>query len=261
MTFPILYKVGETMVDGEIKPIYLEDEMKDIIYDVLRKIWNYRPSDNPPTWGDLFTYTQSCHGGLSLSPNTIFGATMEQVICSILGKPICQTSIDEITPTTIEPNMEDTVKEYFELLVRDDSFNEYWEFEQQMQVEYEIHIWVLEEEMRIRELEEEMRMREQLEKDRAREIIEKETKPASVLKILEGIMDTNDQTLDQGKYLELCNLLKGIHADDYEKIEKLEQVQKELEDEKQMRISAEETARVTRAILLRTWVAEEVIAG
>ena len=244
------------MVDGEIKPIYLEDEMKDIIYDLLRKIWNRRPSNDPPTWEDLFTYTQSCHGDLSLSPNTILGATMEQVICSILGKPICQTSINEITPMTIEPNMEDTVKEYFEQLVRDDSFNEYWEFEQQLE-----HQMLLEYESHIREQEEEMRMWEQLEKDRARGIIEKETKLASVLKILEGIMDTNDKKLNEGKFVELCNLFKGIHADDYEKIKKLEQVQKELEDEKKMRISAEETARVTRAILLRTWVAEEVIAG
>lgn len=213
MNFPIIYKIGEITVDGENRPIFLNDEVKHIILHDLREMWNHRPDYDPPTWRELFNYTQLCHS--DLSPNTICGATMEQVICSILGKPICQTSIDEITPKTIEPNMEDIVEEYFEQLVCDDSY-------------YQYELNLLEEE------EEEDRARE-------REIIEKETKPGGVLKILEGIMDTNDQRLDEGTYLELCKLLKDIHVD-YEKVEKLEQIQKELDDEKQMRIYAEKRA-------------------
>ena len=120
MNFPIVYKIGE---DGEGNPIFLDDEVKDIIKNVLREMWNHRPDYDPPTWRELFTYTQLCHS--DLSPNTICGATMEQVICNILGMPICQSSIDEITPMTIEPNMEDIVKEYFEQLVCDDSYYQY----------------------------------------------------------------------------------------------------------------------------------------
>ena len=213
MNFPIIYKIGEIMVDGESRPIFLNDEVKHIILHDLREMWNHRPDYDPPTWRELFNYTQLCHS--DLSPNTICGATMEQVICSILGKPICQNSIDEITPKTIEPNMGDIVEEYFEQLVCDDSY-----------YQYELNL--------IEEEEEEDRARE-------REIIEKETKPGGVLKILEGIMDTNDQRLDEGTYLELCKLLKDIHVD-YENIEKHEQAQKELEDEKQMRIFAEKRA-------------------
>ena len=213
MNFPIIYKIGEITVDGESRPIFLNHEVKHIILHDLREMWNHRPDYDPPTWDELFNYTQLCHS--DLSPNTICGATMEQVICSILGKPICQNSMDEITPKTIEPNMEDIVEEYFEQLVCDDSY-----------YEYELNL--------LEELEEEDRARE-------REIIEKETKPGGVLKILEGIMDTNDQRIDEGTYIELCKLLKDIHVD-YENIEKHEQVQKELEDEKQMRIFAEKRA-------------------
>jgi hypothetical protein len=208
MNFPIIYKIGE---DGEGNPIFLDDEVKDIIYVALREMWNHRPDYDPPTWGELFSYTQINYGYLS---NIVCGATMEQVICNILGKPICQTSIDEITPMTIEPNMEDIVKEYFEQLVCDDSY----------------YLYSLN---RLEELEEELE-----EEDRARE---RETKPGAVLKIIEGILQTDDQTLDEGSYLELCKLLKEIHVD-YKKIEKHDQVVKELEDEKEMRIYAEKRA-------------------
>ena len=119
MNFPIVYKIGE---DGEGNPIFLDHEVKDIIYAILREVWNHRPDYDPPTWGELFTYTQINHGYLS---NIVCGATMEQVICNILGMPICQSSINEITSLEIEPNTEDIVKEYFEQLVCDDSFYEY----------------------------------------------------------------------------------------------------------------------------------------
>lgn len=217
MNFPIVYKIGE---DGEGNPIFLDHEVKDIIYAILREVWNHRPDYDPPTWGELFTYTQINHGYLS---NIVCGATMEQVICNILGMPICQTSIDEIFSLEIEPNMEDIVKEYFEQLECDDSF-----------YEYELNI--------LEELEEEL---EEEDRAREREIIEKETKPGAVLKIIEEVVQTDGQTLDEGKYLELCKLLKEIHVD-YKKIEKHDQVVKELvkevEDEKEMRIDSDKRA-------------------
>ena len=216
MNFQIVSKIGE---DGEGNPIFLDHEVKDIIYAILREVWNHRPDYDPPTWGELFTYTQINHGYLS---NIVCGATMEQVICNILGMPICQSSINEITSLEIEPNTEDIVKEYFEQLVCDDSF-----------YEYELNL--------LEELEEEDRARE-----REREIIEKkETKPGAVLKIIEEVVQTDDQTLDEGIYLELCKLLKEIHVD-YKKIEKHDQVVKELvkevEDEKEMRIDSDKRA-------------------
>ena len=152
MNFPIIYKIGEITVDGESRPIFLNHEVKHIILHDLREMWNHRPDYDPPTWDELFNYTQLCHS--DLSPNTICGATMEQVICSILGEPMCQTSIDEITPTTIEPNLEDIVEEYFEQLVCDDSY-----------YQYELNL--------LEELEEEL---EEEDRAREREIIEKETK-------------------------------------------------------------------------------------
>ena len=216
MNFPIVYKIGE---DGEGNPIFLDHEVKEIIQHVLKEVWNHRPDYDPPTWGELFTYTEINHRFLS---DIVCEATMEQVICNILGMPICQTSIDEITSLEIEPNMEDIVEEYFEQLEcdGDDSF-----------YEYELNILEELEE----ELEEEVRARE-------REIIENETKPGAVLKIIEEVVQTDDQILDEGKFLELCKLLKEIHID-YVKIEKHDQVVKELvkevEDEKEMRIDSD----------------------
>ena len=118
--FPIVYKIGETMVDGVSKSIFIDDEVEDVIQMVLRNIWNSRPDYDPPTWGELFNYTRSQQD--DLCPNLICEATMEQVICFILGKSFCQVSIDEITPMAIEPNIEDIVKEAFEQLECDDSF-------------------------------------------------------------------------------------------------------------------------------------------
>jgi len=214
MNIQIVYKIGE---DGEGNPIFLDDSVKDIIQHVLREMWNHRPDYDPPTWGELFTYTEINHRYLS---DIVCEATMEQVICNILGMPICQTSIDEIISLEIDPNMEDIVKEYFEQLVCDDSF-----------YEYELNI--------LEELEEEL---EEEDRAREREIIEKETKPGAVLKIIEEVVQTDDQILDEGKFLELCKLLKEIHID-YVKIEKHDQVVKklvkEVEDEKEMRIDSD----------------------
>ena len=92
----ILYEPDETMVDGERKPIFIDDEVQDMVQMILRKVWNSRPDYDPPSWGELFNYTQSHQGVLKC------GATMEQVICFILGKPFSQTSIDEITPIKIK---------------------------------------------------------------------------------------------------------------------------------------------------------------
>ena len=119
MNFPIVYKIGE---DEEGNPIFLDDEVKDIIYAALREMWKHRPDYDPPTWGELFTYTEINHRYLS---DIVCEATMEQVICNILGMPICQSSIDEIISLEIEPNTEDIVKEYFEQLVCDDSYYQY----------------------------------------------------------------------------------------------------------------------------------------
>lgn len=114
----ILYEPDGTMVDGERKFIFVDDEVQDMVQMILRKVWNSRPDYDPPTWGELFNYTQSHHG--VLCPNLTCGTTMEQVICFILGKPFSQDSIDEITPMKIEPNIEDIVKESFEHLERND---------------------------------------------------------------------------------------------------------------------------------------------
>jgi len=110
----ILYEPDETMVDGERKPIFIDDDVQDMVQMILRKVWNSRPDYDPPSWGELFNYTQSHQGVLKC------GATMEQVICFILGKSFSQTSIDEIIPMKIEPNIEDIVKESFEHLERND---------------------------------------------------------------------------------------------------------------------------------------------
>jgi hypothetical protein len=62
-----------------------------------------------------------------------------------------------------------------------------------------------------------------------------ETIPHTFLRIIQEVTTSEDQRLDEGKYLELCNVLGELHVK-YVKIEELEQVQKELEDEKKMRI-------------------------
>lgn len=177
---PIIYIIGET-ITGE--PIYSSDETKNIIQRGLREIWNHRPDHDPPTWKDFFDYMYSHQMfmvGRILGVETI----MEQVICLILGYRLPWTSMDEINPMKIEPNMEDIVEEFFhrlEPVTYDDDDDDEIETEEE-------------------EKEEE-------------EVTKRKEKVAEVQQILDEIMETKDQKLDQGKYLVLCNLLKDVHQE------------------------------------------------
>ena len=103
---------------------------------------------------------------------------MEQVICLILGKRLCWTSMEEVNPMRIEPNMEDIVEEFFHRLkpVADGL----------------VALLMLP----IDEVEE-----EEEETEESEEVTNRKEKVSQVHQILEGIMETTDQKLDQGKYL------------------------------------------------------------
>jgi len=184
MDNPIVYIIGVT-INGE--PIYSSDVTKNNIQRVLREIWNHRPDHDPPTWKDFFDYTRS--HSIDTWPDLINAETiMEQVICLILDR----NSMDEITPMQIEPNIEEIVEEFFNRLepVTDEDL-------------LDLPIETLDQ--LIDEIEEE-------EEEEESEIVTKrKEKVAEVQQILEGIMETDSQKLDQGSYLALCNLLRDVH--------------------------------------------------
>ena len=189
MSHPIIYIIGET-ISGE--PIYSSDKTKNNVQRVLREIWNHRPDHDPPTWKDFFDYMYS-HQMFMVGEDERVETIMEQVICLILGKRLCWTSIDEINPMQIEPNMEDIVEEFFHNLEP---------------VTYadlqELSIEAIDQ--LIDEIESEEEDTEEKE-----EVTKRKEKVSEVQQILEGIMETKDQKLDQGKYLALCNLLMDVH--------------------------------------------------
>tara|TARA_Y100000385_G_C12869405_1_gene540852 strand:- start:134 stop:535 length:402 start_codon:yes stop_codon:yes gene_type:complete len=118
---------------------------------------------------------------------------MEQVICLILGKRLCWTSMEEVNPMRIEPNMEDIVEEFFHRLepVTDEGL---------LGLPIET----------IDQLIDEVESEEEETEDT--EIVTKrKEKVSEVQQILDEIMETKDQKLDQGKYLALCNLLRDVH--------------------------------------------------
>jgi len=174
MSHPIIYIIGET-INGE--PIYSSDKTKNNVQRVLREIWNHRPDHDPPTWKDFFDYMYS-HQMFMVAEDERVETIMEQVICLILGKRLCWTSIDEINPMKIEPNMEDIVEEFFHRLEP---------------VTYD----------EIESEEEEI--------EESEEVTKRKEKVAEVQQILDEIMETKDQKVDQGKYLALCNLLRDVH--------------------------------------------------
>jgi len=203
MNHPIIYIIGET-ISGE--PIYSSDKTKNNVQRVLREIWNHRPDHDPPTWKDFFDYSPwpqpSQWHPLDPAPDLDVDTTMEQVVCLILGKRLCWTSMDEINPMKIEPNMEDIVEEFFHRLepVIDENL---------MGLLIETHEQLIDEEVEeeYTEVEEEYT---DVEEDTEIVKVRKE-KVAEVQQILDEIMETKDQKLDQGKYLALCNLLRDVH--------------------------------------------------
>ena len=189
MNFPIVYIIGET--DGG-EPIYSSDETKNNVQRVLREIWNHRPDHDPPTWKDFFDYMYSQQMFMVTQDDRV-ETIMERVICLILGKRLCWTSMAEIIPMKIEPNMEDIVEEFFHSLepVTDGDL-------------MGLPIETLDQLIDEIESEEE-------EEEESEIVTKRKEKVAEVQQILEGIMETKDQKLDQGKYLALCNLLKDVH--------------------------------------------------
>jgi hypothetical protein len=179
MSHPIIYIIGET-INGE--PIYSSDKTKNNVHRVLRGIWNHRPDHDPPTWKDFFDYMYS-HQMFMVGEDESVETIMEQVICLILGKRLCWTSMDEINTMKIEPNMEDIVEEFFHHLEP---------------VTYADQL--------IDEIESE---EEEIEEEE--EVTKRKEKVAEVQQILDEIMETKDQKLDQGKYLALCGLLRDVH--------------------------------------------------
>ena len=178
MSHPIIYIIGET-ISGE--PIYSSDKTKNNVQRVLREIWNHRPDHDPPTWKDFFDYMYS-HQMFMVGEDERVETIMEQVICLILGKRLCWTSMDEINLMKIEPNMEDIVEEFFHHLEP---------------VSYSDQL--------IDEIESEEEIEEE------EEVTKRKEKVAEVQQILYEIMETDSQKLDQGSYLALCNLLKDVH--------------------------------------------------
>jgi hypothetical protein len=189
MDNPIVYIIGET-INGE--PIYSSDETKNNVQMVLREIWNHRPDHDPPTWKDFFDYMYS-HQMFMLGQDIYVETIMEQVICLILGKRLCWTSIDEINPMKIEPNMEDIVEEFFNRLepVTDEDL-------------LGLPIETLDQLIDEIESEEE-------ETEESEIVTKRKEKVSEVQQIIDEIVGTKEQKLDQGKYLELCNLLRDIH--------------------------------------------------
>mgnify|MGYP001303017382 FL=1 len=189
MDTPIVYIIGET-INGE--PIYSSDGTKNNVQMVLREIWNHRPDHDPPTWKDFFDYMYS-HQMFMVAQDLYVETIMEQVICLILGKRLCWTSIDEINPMQIEPNMEDIVEEFFHRLepVTDEDL-------------LGLPIETLD------QLIDEIESEEEEEKEEE-EVTKRKEKVAEVQQILYEIMETDSQKLDQGSYLALCNLLKDVH--------------------------------------------------
>ena len=189
MDNPIVYIIGET-INGE--PIYSSDETKTHVQMVLREIWNHRPDHDPPTWKDFFDYMYS-HQMFMLGQDIYVETIMEQVICLIFGKRLCGTSIDEINPMKIEPNMEDIVEEFFNRLepVTDEDL-------------LGLPIETLDQLIDEIESEEE-------ETEESEIVTKRKEKVSEVQQIIDEIVRTKEQKLDQGKYLELCNLLRDIH--------------------------------------------------
>jgi hypothetical protein len=194
MNHPIVYIIGETS-DGD--SLYASNETKNTVQMSIREIWNHRPDHDPPTWKDFFDYTRS--HSIDPCPDLINVETiMEQVICLILGKRLCWTSMEEVNPMRIEPNIEDIVEEFFHRLepVTDTDF-------------LGLPIETLDQ--LIDEIESEDEETEEEEEEEEEEVTKRKEKVAEVQEILDEIMETKDQKLDQGKYLALCNLLRDVH--------------------------------------------------
>lgn len=80
------------------------------------------------------------------------------------------------------------------------------EYAEAMRTSTEAALNIEEEEEESEEEEEEEDEREDSEED-----VRRKNNASQVLQIIEGIMDTKDQKLDQGSYLELCGLLRDLH--------------------------------------------------
>ena len=188
MNHPIVYKIGEDLYGY---PIYASNETKNIIQMALRGIWNHRPDYDPPTWKDFFDYSPwpqpSQWHPLDPAPDLDVDTTMEQVISIILYAPYW-ASILTIYPKQIEPNMEGIVEEFFHDLepVTDTAITDQLIIIEGINLEGE-------------------------EEEDTEEVKKRKGKVSEVQQILEGIMETKDQKLDQGKYLALCNLLRDVY--------------------------------------------------
>ena len=184
MNFPIVYNIGGNIRD----PLYVSNETKNNVQRVLREIWNHRPDYDPPTWKEFFDYSRS--HSIDPCPDLDVWTTMEHVIRRML-VPVPGCILDD---ERIEPNMEDIVEEFFHRLepVADG-----------LVALLRFPIETIDQP--IDEVEEEE------ETEESEIVANRKEKVAEVQQILDEIMGTKDQKLDQGKYLVLCNLLKDVH--------------------------------------------------
>ena len=162
-----------------------EHTNRDMIHRKIRKLWNFHTDHDPPKWKDFFEETPPW---------------IHQIIIDLYG---VKNSLDRFKETNLylsdeEDKMLGERPQWREDVIHplmDDS----GEFSDSSISEFELSD------------DEDNDEANDEANDECKEEIERKEKISSAFSVLEGIMETDDQKLDQGKYLELCKLLKEIH--------------------------------------------------
>ncbi len=174
--------VPENNEEGDLlRTRSIELSNQDMIETTLKKLWNYRCDYDPPHWRDFFIRV----------PERITKLIFEMFGFSGHINCVGDIPIDSLAQSKVNGIFEKLNKQeniYDNLL---DDILEITESEYDMFDEIED----------IEEIEE------------IEETIKRKENVKNALQVIEGIMDTDGQKMDQGKYLELCNLLRDIHQE------------------------------------------------
>ena len=171
----------------------------ELIHRKIHELWNHHTDHDPPQWKEFFDKTPPW---------------IHQIIIDIYG---VNDSLDRFKRTNL-PYENDKLLDFGKSSgwsegIVPERFTLEPEEEEIEEEEEEIEEEEEEEDYGWEEIDEEEDEEEGEEEADDEETIQRKQKISSAFYVLEGIMETKDQKLNQGQYLELCKLLKELHQE------------------------------------------------
>ena len=183
------------------EPMTIEINNHELIRITLKDLWNHHPDHDPPSWGDFFEGV----------PERII-----EIIFEIFG---FRGELNTIATQSIDPFAQESIDRVYQRLYQCDP--EFPEPNPRYPWDHTDEDWARTLDPYYEDDEEDISTIDltidysslptpEGREDTPEEQLRKKN-TSDVLDILEGVMEQEGQTLDQGKYLELCKLLRDIH--------------------------------------------------